>query len=157
MVELLKLLEDDAALSAAQLAAILGLPESEVREKIKKFEDDGTLLGYKTIINWERTEREFVTALIEVKVIPDMTHGFESVARQIWNYDEVTSVYLMSGGFDLAVIIEGHTLREVALFVAEKLACIGAVSATATHFILKKYKDKGIVFAEQESDSRGLL
>ena len=113
------------------------------------------ILGYKTIIDWDKTDREYVSALIEVKITPQRDRGFDRVAEQIYSYPEVQSLYLMSGGFDLAVLIEGKTMKEVAFFVAQKLAPIDGVLSTATHFVLRKYKDKGVIYGAEICDERG--
>ena len=127
------------------------LTEEETRAAIKRYEADNTILGYKAIVDWDRTDREDVTALIEVKVTPQRGEGFDRIAERIYQYDEVESVYLMSGAFDLTVIISGRTLKEVAHFVGEKLAPLEDVTGTATHFILKKYKEKHLIFQKQEA------
>ncbi len=150
MKKLLQLLEDDCTLTHAQLASMTGMTEAEVAAAIAQYEADRIILGYKAIVDWDRTEREAVTALIEVKVTPQRGEGFDRVAERIYQYDEVESVYLMSGSFDLTVIISGRTLKEVALFVGEKLAPLEDVTGTATHFILKKYKEKRLIFQKQE-------
>ena len=149
--KLLQLLEDDSTLTCAQLAALTDSTEAQVAEEIKELEKDRIILGYKAIVDWDRTHREAVTALIEVKVTPQRGEGFDRIARRIYQYDEVESVYLMSGSFDLTVIISGRTLKEVALFVGEKLAPLEDVTGTATHFILKKYKEKHLIFPVQEA------
>ena len=137
---------------------MLGCDEKEVTEAVGTLEKNKTILGYTAIVDWEKTDRELVTALIEVKVVPQRGEGFDRVASRIYQYKEVDSVYLMSGGFDLMVLIEGKTLKEVALFVAQKLAIMESVSATATHFVLKKYKDKGVIFTdESDEDKRTML
>ncbi|HIT01855.1 MAG TPA: Lrp/AsnC family transcriptional regulator [Candidatus Enterenecus merdae] len=151
MKKLLQLLEDDCTLTHAQLASLSGLSEAEVAAAIQKYEQDRVILGYTAIVDWDRTDRESVTALIEVNVTPQRGDGFDRVARRIYQYDEVESVYLMSGSFDLTVIISGRSLKEVALFVGEKLAPLEDVTGTATHFILKKYKEKHLVFPKQEA------
>ena len=148
--KLLELLEGDPTLTHAQLAAMTGLTEEEVTSAVAQYEKDHVILGYKTIVDWDRTDREAVTALIEVSVTPQRGEGFDRIAQRIYQYDEVESVYLMSGAFDLTVIISGRTLREVAQFVGEKLAPIEDVTGTATHFILKKYKEKHLIFPTQE-------
>ncbi len=150
MKKLLQLLEDDCTLTHAQLASMAGMTEAEVAAAIAQYEADRIILGYKAIVDWDRTERESVTALIEVNVTPQRGEGFDRVAERIYQYDEVESVYLMSGSFDLTVIISGRTLKEVALFVGEKLAPLEDVTGTATHFILKKYKEKRLIFQKQE-------
>ena len=153
--DLLKLLEEDARLTPEQLSVMLALTPDEVREQIRELEQNGTVLGYKTIVDWEKTEYESVTAMIDVKLIPQKDRGFDRVADKIYNYPEVKSVFLMSGGYDLSVLIEGKTMKEVALFVSHKLATIDAVTSTATHFVLHKYKDKGIIYEAPEKDERG--
>ena len=150
MKKLLQLLEDDCTLSHAQLASMTGMTEAEVAHAIAEYEKNKLILGYKAIVDWDRTDRETVTALIEVSVTPQRGEGFDRVAERIYQYDEVESVYLMSGSFDLTVIISGRTLKEVALFVGEKLAPLEDVTGTATHFILKKYKEKHLIFEKQE-------
>lgn len=155
MDKLLKLLEDDATLTAEQLSVMLDKEVGEIKDIIQKYERDGVLLGYKALIDWDKTDREYVTALIEVKIQPQRDLGFDKVAEKIYNYPEVTSLLLMSGGFDLAVMIEGKTMREVAYFVAQKLSPIEFVTATSTHFVLKKYKDKGVIYKAPEIDERG--
>ncbi len=150
MKKLLQLLEDDCTLSHAQLASLTGMTEAEVAHAIAEYEKNKLILGYKAIVDWDRTDRESVTALIEVSVTPQRGEGFDRVAERIYQYDEVESVYLMSGSFDLTVIISGRTLKEVALFVGEKLAPLEDVTGTATHFILKKYKEKHLIFEKQE-------
>ena len=154
MNELLKLLENDAKLTPDMLAAMLGKETGDIKAMIDKYEKDGTIAGYSALIDWEKTDREYVTALIELKVTPQRDLGFDRVAERIYNYPEVQSLYLMSGGFDLCVVIEGKTMREVALFVAEKLAPMDSVLSTATHFVLRKYKDKGIIMKRGDIDIR---
>lgn len=152
---ILQALEDHANLTHAQLAAMCGKETKDVKKLIEAYEENGVILGYKTIIDWDKTDREYVSALIEVKITPQRDRGFDRVAEQIYSYPEVQSLYLMSGGFDLAVLIEGKTMKEVAYFVAQKLAPIEGVISTATHFVLRKYKDKGIVYGASEKDERG--
>ena len=151
MKDLLQLLDDDCTLTHAQLAAMTGITEDEVAAAVAQYEKDRVILGYKTIIDWDRTDREAVTALIAVSVTPQRGEGFDRIAQRIYQYDEVESLYLMSGGsYDLTVIISGRTLKEIAHFVGEKLAPIEGVTGTATHFILKKYKEKHLIFPVQE-------
>ena len=157
MDKLLTLLENDSTLTSAQIAAMLDKEEGDIKKAITAYEKDGVILGYKTLIDWDKTDREYVSAMIELKIIPERVGGFDKIAEKIYNYPEVQSVYLMSGGFDLALIIEGRTLKEVASFVAQKLAPIENVTATATHFVLKKYKDKGVIYETPEKDERGKL
>lgn len=150
MTKLLKLLEQDCTLTDEQLASMTDMTLEEVITAKAQLEADKIILGYKAIVDWDRTQREAVTALIEVKVTPQRGEGFDRIAERIYQYDEVESVYLMSGSFDLTVIISGRTLKEVALFVGEKLAPLDDVTGTATHFILRKYKEKHLIFDKQE-------
>ena len=154
MKKLLKLLEEDCTLTTAQLASMAGMTEEEVEAARRKYEEDKIILGYKAIVDWDRTDREAVTALIEVKVTPQRGEGFDRVAERIYQYDEVESVYLMSGAYDLTVIISGRTLKEVAQFVGERLSTLEDVTGTATHFILRKYKEKHLIFQKQEQQER---
>ena len=151
MKKLLQLLEDDCTLNQAQLASLAGMSEAEVAAAIAEYEKEKIILGYKAIVDWDRTHRESVTALIEVSVTPQRGEGFDRIAERIYQYDEVESVYLMSGSFDLTVIISGRTLKELAMFVGQKLAPLEGVTGTATHFILKKYKEKHLIFQKQET------
>jgi DNA-binding Lrp family transcriptional regulator len=153
--DILKLLENDARLTPQQIAIMLDCDVESVKREIEAFEKDGTILGYKAIVDWEKTDRESVSAMIEVKLTPQRDSGFDRVAEKIYNYPEVQSVQLMAGGYDLSVLIEGKTMKEVALFVSQKLATIDGVTATATHFVLHKYKDKGILYDAAEVDERG--
>lgn len=157
MEKLLDLLERDCTQTPEQLSAQSGLPLEEVRTEQKRLEDAGVILGYKAIIDWDRASREAVTALIEVKVTPQSIDGFDRIAERIYQYDEVESMYLMSGAFDLAVVISGRTLREVAQFVGERLAPLEGVTGTATHFILKKYKEKHLVFRPEKPQEREFI
>ncbi|MBO5261517.1 MAG: Lrp/AsnC family transcriptional regulator [Clostridia bacterium] len=156
MNKLLKLLEDDATLTPEQLAVMLSKEVGEIKTIIDKYEKEGVILGRKTIIDWDKTDSETVNAIIEVKVTPQRDRGFDRIAEKIYNYPEVKSLYLMSsGGFDFTLLLEGKTMREVALFVTQKLAPIDSVTATATHFVLRKYKDKGVIYGVAEIDERG--
>ena len=158
MNEILNILDKEhKEVSYAAIAKAIGCEEKEVAEKIKKLEKNHVIAGYKTIINWERTDREFVTALIELRITPKKGEGFDKVAERIYKYPQVKSLYLMSGAYDLAITIEGRTMKEVALFVAEKLATMDSVISTATHFVLKKYKDEGIVYKDNEKDTREVI
>ena len=153
--EILKLLESDARLTPEQLSVMLDTDKSNIEKAINELEGNGTILGYKAIVDWEKTEMESVTAMIDVKLTPQRDRGFDRVAEKIYNYPEVKSVYLMSGAYDLSVLIEGRTMKEVALFVSQKLSTIDAVTSTATHFVLHKYKDKGVLYSAGETDERG--
>lgn len=155
MKSMLELLENDSTLTAEQLAAMIGGDAEEIKAMIRQYEKDGVIVGYKTLIDWDKTDRTMVSALIELKVEPQIDRGFDEIAERICNYPEVESVYLMSGGFDIAVMLEGKTLREVAFFVAEKLAVIKGITGTSTHFVLRKYKDKNTTYRRTEVDERG--
>ena len=137
--EILKILDRNSRVSAADIASMLGMDEELVQFEIARMEAEQVICGYPTLINWDKTDSEKVTALIEVKVTPQRGQGFDRIAKRIYQYEEVDAVYLMSGGFDLTVIIEGRNIREVAQFVSDKLAPMEAVISTATHFVLKKY------------------
>jgi len=154
MDPLLKVLQEGAAYKPAQIAAMLNLTEAEVAARIKRYEEDRVILGYQTIFDEEKLGQDVVRAVIEVKITPERGGGFDRLAERIAKYPEVRSCYLMSGGFDLLVIIEGHTLREVATFVSEKLATAPGVMSTATHFMLKPYKQAGVLVSPQPATER---
>ena len=151
----LELLEKDARLTPREIAVMLEKEEGDIKKMVAELEKDGVVLGYRTIIDWDKTDKEYVSALIELKITPQRDRGFDRVAEKIYNYPEVESLYLMSGGFDLAVMLRGKTMREVAIFVAAKLATIEAVTSTATHFVLRKYKDHNVIFGGAPIDERG--
>jgi DNA-binding Lrp family transcriptional regulator len=154
MDPLLKLLHENAALKPAQMAAMLNLSEAAVTARIQEYEAQQVILGYRTILNEERLGVELVRAVIEVKITPEREGGFNRLAERIAKYHEVKSCYLMSGGYDLLVIIEGISLREVATFVSEKLATIQGVVSTATHFMLKPYKEQGVLMNREKNEER---
>jgi DNA-binding Lrp family transcriptional regulator len=154
MDPLLRLLHDNAAPKSAQLAALLNLPETEVAAKIKGYEADGVILGYRTVLNEEKLGVELVRAVIEVKITPERGGGFDRLAARIAKYREVHSCYLMSGAYDLLVVVEGNNLRDVARFVSEKLATVQGVLSTATHFMLKPYKEQGVLMAHERNEER---
>ena len=157
MDKILALLEQDAKLTPKELAVMCGdRTEEEIRQQVRAYEEDQTILGYQTLIDWEKTDREYITALIELKVVPQPDRGFDEIAGRICKFPEVQSAWLMSGGFDLCVLVSGKTMREVALFVAEKLSIMENITATATHFVLRKYKDNGVVYGEKAEDERNL-
>jgi len=147
-------LRDNASLKAPQLARMLNTSELEVTEKINQYEADQVILGYRTVLNEERLGLQIVRAVIEVKITPERGGGFDRLAERIAKYDEVVSCYLMSGGYDLLVVVEGDNLRDVASFVSEKLATIQGVISTATHFMLKPYKEQGVLMTEDHQDQR---
>ena len=155
MEKILKLLKQNARLSNEQLAAMLGTTAEEVASQIASLEDQGIIKGYKPIIDYEKADSEVVTAIIELKVTPQKNFGFEEIAKRIVEYSEVDSVYLMSGGYDLSVTVKGKTFKDIALFVAHRLAPLDSVISTATHFVLSRYKDTGIVLCDTSADERG--
>lgn len=144
-------------LSNEQIANMLGKDEKEVAEIISGLEKENVIVGYKTMINWEKTDRDLVTSIIELKISPQRGEGFDKVAEKIYKYPQVKSLFLMSGSYDLCVIIEGQSMKDVALFVASKLAPMDNVLSTATSFVLKKYKDDGLVFYNDEEDTRQVI
>lgn len=148
------LLENNALLTAEELAVMCDLTEEEVKNKINAFEADGTIVGYKTLVDWDKTDREYVSATIELKVSPQRDRGFDLIAEKICLYSEVRSVQLMSGTYDLLVVVEGKTLRDVSNFVFNKLAPMDGIISTATHFVLRKYKDKGVIYTAPKQDER---
>lgn len=154
MDPLLKLLKENAALRPADLAKLLGIGEAEAAASVKRYEQEQVILGYRTILNEEKLALDRVRAVIEVKITPEREGGFNRLADRIAKYSEVTSCYLMSGGYDLLVFVEGDNLRQVASFVSEKLATIQGVLSTATHFLLKPYKEQGILTVQEKNDER---
>ncbi|MBQ9200293.1 MAG: Lrp/AsnC family transcriptional regulator [Lachnospiraceae bacterium] len=152
--EILKLLETDSKLSVKDIADMLGLDEAAVAADIKAMEDKKVICGYHTMIDWDKVAEEKVTALIEIKVTPQRGQGFDKIAERIYNFEEVSAVYLMAGAFDFTVILQGKTLKEVSMFVSNKLAVMETVVSTSTNFVLKKYKDHGIIFDVEKKDER---
>ena len=155
--ELLSTIEKNSKIGLNELAVLLGEEEKDVLAEIETLEKEGVICGYHTLIDWEKTSIETVTALIEVKVTPQRGRGFDEIAERIYNYPEVNAVYLISGGFDLLVILEEKSLRDIANFVSDKLAPLDSILSTGTHFILKKYKDNGIVLSKKSEDEREIL
>lgn len=154
MRELLELLEYDGRRSIKELATMLGRSEYEIEEQMKKLEKEKIILGYNTMIDWEKYGDDSVSAMIEVNVTPQREFGFDAIAERIYRFDEVKTVYLMSGSFDLLVIIEGKSLKNVADFVARRLSTIEGVTSTRSHFMLKPYKKDGIIIDDKETDHR---
>ncbi|MBP5454168.1 MAG: Lrp/AsnC family transcriptional regulator [Lachnospiraceae bacterium] len=152
--KILSILEKNSRIEIKELAVLLGFSEIDVANEVKKMEEEGVICGYHTLIDWEKTSIEKVSALIEVKVTPQRGQGFDNIAERIYKYPEVNAVYLISGGFDLLVSLEGKTLKEVSSFVSDKLATLDTVLSTATHFVLKKYKDHGTILDKIEVDER---
>ena len=154
METLLKLLKQNSRLSNAQLAAMTGTTENEVAAKIEELENSGIIKGYSVILDEDKADKDVVTAIIELKVTPQADVGFDEISKKIVAYEEVTSLTLMSGGYDLAVTVTRADLKEVALFVSQKLSAIEGILSTTTHFILKRYKEKGFLISEGETDER---
>ena len=152
--KIIQILQEDSRTSAKQIAVMLGESRETVESVIRNLEDEGIIVRYTTLINAEKLNRNGVEALIEIKVTPQKHRGFDAIAEEIYNFDEVKSVFLMSGGFDLAVFVWGNTLKEVAMFVSEKLSVLDTVVGTATHFILKKYKTEGIILETERRIER---
>jgi DNA-binding Lrp family transcriptional regulator len=152
--KILELLKEDSRRSVELLATMLDAPQADVRRAIDELEAEHVIVKYSTVVNWSKVDEDKVTALIEVQITPERGRGFDAIAERIYLYPEVKSVYLMSGAYDLLVEIEGKNLKEVASFVSNKLSPIERVLSTKTHFILKKYKQDGIIFEEQVDDHR---
>lgn len=152
--KILSAIEQNSRISAKELAVLLGMDEAEIICEIAAMEADGIICGYHTLIDWEKAGSDMVTALIEVRVTPQRGHGYDHIAERIYNYPEVFAVYLISGAYDLLVTLEGKSLKEVSNFVSEKLSTIDGVLSTATHFILKKYKDHGTIIGKPSKDER---
>jgi len=155
--KILRNLEHNSRIDLNDLAIMLGVEEATVANEVAKMEDEKIICGYHTLINWDNTSKEVVTALIEVKVSPQRGIGFDMLAERIARFNEVTSVYLMSGGFDFMVLIEGKSMKEVARFVFDKLSTLESVLSTSTHFVLKKYKDHGVELVEKKKDERMMV
>lgn len=155
--ELLKIIEKNSRIDLKELAIILGMEEIDVVNEMAAMEADGIICGYHTLINWENTSIDKVTALIEVRVTPQRGQGFDKIAERIYRYPEVNSVFLISGGYDLLITLEGRSLKEVSAFVSDKLSTLDTVLSTATHFILKKYKDHGTILAKKPVDEREMI
>ena len=154
MDQLIQILANNARLSAEQLAAMTGSTPAEVAARIDALQTEGVIRGYKAGVDWEKTDRDFCTARIELKVTPKSGMGFDEIAVTIAQFDEVESVELMSGGYDLGLTVTGKTFKDVAMFVAQRLAPLDSVESTATHFVLKTYKQGGIMTCGQEKDER---
>ncbi len=155
MDKLLALLSENARLTDEQLAVMLGRSEEDVKKQIAQYEKDGTIRAYKALIDWDHTDRDYVTAIIELRVTPKPDKGFEAIADTIMQFEEVESIYLMSGGYDFSIVVRGRTFQEVAMFVAKRLAPLDGVVSTATHFVLRRYKEKDVIFLGEKTDERG--
>lgn len=157
MNQILQILERNSHISPAQIAVMLGREVDEVKKEIAQLEEEGVIVGYKTLVDWDKTESERVTAFIELRVTPQRGEGFDKIAERIYQYDQVKTVWLMSGSFDIGLICEGKTMKDVALFVAEKLAPMPSVVSTGTHFVLKTYKDSGVIYDKPAKDERSVI
>ncbi|MCH5304252.1 MAG: Lrp/AsnC family transcriptional regulator [Ruminococcus sp.] len=158
MDKLLEILSENSSFTPKELALMLGEPEDYINAQIKEYEQSGVIKGYQAIVDWEKVPDAGVTAIIELKVTPKKETGFDEVASRIMAFEEVTSMYLMAGGFDFSVMVKGATMQDVASFVARKISCVDGVIATATHFMLKTYKLGGLSFAgEEEPDGRSMV
>lgn len=155
--ELLKIIEKNSRMDLKELAVILGVEEIDVANELAAMEKEGIICGYHTLIDWEKTSLEKVNALIEVRITPQRGQGFDSIAERIYKYPEVHAVYLISGGYDLLVSLDGKSLKEVSNFVSDKLSTLDGVLSTATHFVLKKYKDHGTILSKKNEDERELI
>lgn len=155
--EILKLLANNAKYTPAEIATMLGADEAEVENNIKELEKDGFIRGYKAVIDWDKLDGAYVSAIVELKVVPKAGLGFEEVAEKVMGYKEVESVYLMSGNYDLNVIVKGKTLQDVARFVAKELATIDSVNSTATHFVMRRYKEMDVQLISPMDDDRGQI
>ena len=155
--QILDAIQKNGRYSTEDLAAMLATDEQTIKKEIKEMEDANVICGYPTLINWDQTDCELVTALIEVKVTPQRNMGFNKVAERIDRFEEVESVYLMSGGFDLTVVIQGKSMKEVARFVSEKLSTLESVNSTSTYFVLKKYKEHGLIMTDEKHESERML
>ena len=155
--KILSVIEKNSRIDIEELAILLGEDETAIANEIADMEKEGVICGYHTLINWDKTNNEKVNALIEVRVTPQKGMGFDNIAERIYQFSEVNAVYLMSGSFDFTVFIEGRTMRDVAQFVSDKLAPLDSVLSTATHFVLKKYKDHGTILSAKKKDERQLI
>ena len=155
--QILAIIEKNSRISVKELAVILGAEEIDVANELKALEEEGIICGYHTMIDWEKTDIEKVTALIEVRITPQRGQGFDKLAERIYKYPEVNSVYLISGGYELMVSLEGKCLKQVSSFVSEKLSTLDGVLSTATHFVLKKYKDHGTILGKKYEDTREMI
>lgn len=155
--EILKLLANNAKYTPAEIATMLGADEAEVENNIKELEKDGFIRGYKAVIDWDKLDGAYVSAIVELKVVPKAGLGFEEVAEKVMGYKEVEAVYLMSGNYDLNVIVKGKTLQDVARFVAKELATIDSVNSTATHFVMRRYKEMDVQLISPMDDDRGQI
>ena len=157
MDKLLKLLSENARLTDAQMAVMLNMSEAEIAAAVTKLEQEGVVRGYKPLIDWEKTGEELVTAIIELNIAPSKDEGFDGIAKTIMSFDEVEGLSLMSGGHDLMVTVNGRTFKDVAMFVAKRLSPLEHVLSTATHFVLRRYKEMGVTLIGEKDDDRGIF
>ncbi len=157
MDKLLELLNENSQLTISELSAILNISEEDVRFKIEYFENEGIIKGYKALINWDKLADSCVSAIIELKIIPQKETGFDEISKRIVQFEEVESVYLMAGGYDLSVVVKGKNIHEISMFVSKRLSTLDSVVSTATHFILSRYKDGGVSLIEDDEDGRNLV
>lgn len=155
--QILKLLSRNAKYTAEEIAVMIGTDEAAVEKEIDELEKDGFIKGYKAVVDWQKMDNSYVSAIIELNVVPKAGLGFEEVAERVMAYDEVESVYLMSGVYDLNVVVKGKTLQEVARFVAKELATIDSVTSTSTHFVMRRYKEMDVALVDEKDDGRGQL
>ena len=157
--DILELLEKNSRISFEDMASMLGTTKENIESTVKQLEQNKTICGYTTLINWDKTEKEgdYITSLIEVKVTPQREQGFDKIAKRIYSFDEVKSVYLMSGTFDLLIVVEGKNIKDISSFVSSKLATIDCVLSTSTHFVLKKYKDHGVIIDENTPNDERII
>lgn len=157
--EILELLEKNSRISFEDIASMLNTTKEEVENTVKKLEENKTICGYPTLINWDKTDKEgdYITSLIEVKVTPQREQGFDKIAKRIYSFDEVKNLYLMSGTFDLLIVVEGKNIKDISSFVSSKLATLDCILSTSTHFVLKKYKDHGVIIDENTPNDERII
>ena len=157
MDKLLQLLGENSSYTTAQLSMMLGEPEDDIKARIKEYENNGVIRGYRAVVNWEEVPDAGVMAMIELKVTPQLQKGFDDIAEKILAYEEVESVYLMAGSYDLLLTVKGKTIQEVSSFVAKRLAAMHGILSTATHFMLKRYKENGVSMTDGKKDRREMI
>ena len=157
MDKLLQLLSENSSLTTSQLSLMLGEPEDYITAKIKEYEDSGIIRGYQAVVNWDEVPDAGVTAMIELKVAPQLQKGFDDIAERILAYNEVDSVFLMAGSYDLLLTVKGKSIQDVSSFVAKQLAAMNGILSTATHFMLKRYKENGVSLVEAKEDGREMM
>lgn len=155
--EILEIIEKNSRVSLEDMAAMLGKTTADIAAAMDEMEKDNVICGYTTLVNWNKTDREFVTAMIEVKVTPQRDRGFEKIAERIYLFDEVKAVYLMAGSYDLLVMMDGKNIREISSFISDKLSPIDNVLSTATHFVLKKYKEHGVIIEKRPDEDERMI